>query len=86
MDSTRTPAELAEWDQCATYFRERLDVIVADARVRLAAAPRDQVGSELGHLLSEHVHPMTVAAVLMVAVLRLAEVPPAAPEGGVPGA
>lgn len=80
MADPRTPAQLAEWDQAEAWFSERLDAMVVDTRARLSTTPRDRVASELARVLGEHVDPRTLASVLMVAALRLAEAPPRSAE------
>lgn len=86
MASTRTPAELAEWDQAEAFLGERLGALVDSARQMLAVTTRDQVASQLGHALGESVERTVLGNVLALAVLRLAETAPPPVEVGGPDA
>lgn len=86
MADTRTPAELAQWDQTEAFLGEQFSALVDSARTALGITTRDQVASHLGTALGENVEPAVLGKVLAVAVLRLAEAPPAATGVGEPDA
>lgn len=73
MADARTPAQVALRDQAEASATQRLNVIVSRVAQNLTTQPRDRVVDDIAHQFAHHSPPLSVAAVLAVAVVKLAE-------------